>query len=133
MAKHVFSEAQIILGGKDISPRVERWHLGARVGELYVAEIDIHDTPRVIRITEQDARLGPTGIRISRNAKVEVREYGDDDSNWVDISAWVQGYSRIVQVNEIDIIRLHVQADREVLSINGTHPWEYQRATPEEE
>lgn len=131
MAKQVFAAAQILLGGKDISPRVEGWRVGAQVGELYIAEIDIHDTPRIIRITEQDARVEPTGLRISRNAKIEVREYDGDE--YVDISAWIQGWDRIVRVHQIDIIRLFIQADRDILSINGTHPWEYQRATPEEE
>lgn len=120
--KHVARDAEIILGGHNVSRRVTRWALVAVVGDLHRLELDLLDTDRVVRITEPDGRLPANGLRVSKNARIEVRD--DDSVNvWTDISPWVDGYERRVSVGNVDIIRLNIHADEEILTINGTTPW----------
>jgi hypothetical protein len=89
-----------------------------RAAEIYRVELDILDDGQVT-IIENDAAVGPSKLRVAKNNG--GRQILVDD---VDISRWVYGYDRVVTVGEIDRWRLHLHADREVLSVNGTHPWE---------
>lgn len=139
MSKKVNTGARIVLGGEDISEFVVRWSVGAAIGDLYVAEIDLIDTRSVI-VIEQDAQDNRanilsgmdlesitgkqqyiagavrTGGRVPLADVIKVKG--------VDVSAWISGYDRLTRVCEADVIRLHVQCDSEVLSINGSTPWE---------
>lgn len=116
MSKTVYTDARIILGGVDVSERVSRWSVGAKIGSLYIAEIDIQDTPEIIAISQDSRGRNKHGLRIPISDQVKV--------GGVDISSWIYRYDRITRVDKADVIRLYVQCDRDVLSINGTHPWE---------
>lgn len=124
MAKKVYTDGKFFLGGVDVSDSVHAWSVGATIGELHMAEITLQDNPKLIRITERDER-SKFGVRVSTNAKIEVSA---GDGVWADISNWVSGWDKIVRVGRVDLIRLRIQADRDVLSINGTTPWEMQGA-----
>jgi hypothetical protein len=119
MTKTVFRAAVVILGGHDISHRITRWNVGGKVGEVYRVQLDIIDDGSV-QIEEPEWFTG----------KVRVAKGGDEKEprkitvNGTDISNWVHGYDRLAEVDELDTIRLHMYADSDVLSINGTHPWE---------
>lgn len=115
MSKKVFVQARIVLGGVDVSDTVMRWSVGGKVGELYTAELDLIKTDQ-LQIRRRGEHL--TGGRsYTHNDVVTV--------GGVDISKWLTTYHEIASVKELDGVRLFIQADRDVLSINGTHPWEF--------
>lgn len=120
MSKYVCRNSSIILGGVDVSDRISRWAVVARVNDLIVVELDYIDDGR-LRFIEKD-RVMRGGLRVARNGG-ERTIFIDD----VNISSWVYSYERVVRIGELDIYRLHLHADREVLSINGMHPWEEPR------
>ena len=130
MSKKVNRGARIVLGNTDISEYVVRWSVGGEVGGLYVAEIDILDYPQVIVIDREErrsvsrntakggAQVLHKGVRVPLADKVLIKG--------TDISRWIGRYDHITRPGEADIIRLYVQCDSEVLSINNTTPWEDQ-------
>lgn len=133
MSKCVNKGARIILGGSDITDHVNRWAVIGEIGQLYEAEIDILDDPRVITIEQTESCVSVTrkpetavggckvahrGLRVAKDDVIQIK--GED------ISRWISRYDRISRVGNADTIRLYVQCDRDVLSINGTHPWEDQ-------
>lgn len=118
MTKQVFRSARIILAGHDMSDRVAAWNLGAEVGAVYMFVVDILDDGDVT-IDEPDWGK----IRVAYN-KGQAGPHRTIRVCGTDISGWVKRYDRITEVGEIDRYRLHLYADREILSINGTYPWE---------
>lgn len=116
MSKQAYKDARIILGGVDVSDTVVRWSVGAKIGHLYVAKIDLIKTDQ-LKIAKKGEYL-PGGRRVvTVNDVITV--------GGVDISKWIARYQEITRVRKSDEVRLFVQADKDVLSINGTHPWEF--------
>jgi hypothetical protein len=113
--KRVNKGAHIVLCGVDLSESLAGWSVGARLGDLYVAEIDLIDTPE-IEIDQDSRGRAQNGVRVPISDQIRVMG--------VDISSWIFRYERHSNVGEPDIIRFFVQCDSEVLSINGTTPWE---------
>jgi hypothetical protein len=122
VSKKIYTDARIILGGKDISDHVTRWAIEGRVGKLYAAELDIIARRDVIEIVQgagyapESVKRSKNGTRVAVNDKILIKG--------VDISRWISGYDLRSHVGELDTIRLYVLCDAEVLSINDTTPWE---------
>lgn len=119
-----------MLGGKNIADIVTRWQIGAAVGAIYMAQIDVLDDPSRVEIVRADTvamSMGPrTAVDGSEVHHPGIR-FGQKDRVLIDgsdISSWIAGYDRITRAGSSDIIRLHVHCDSDVLSINGTTPWE---------
>lgn len=124
--------ASIVLGGKDISSYVTRWVVGADTGSAYKAEIDIINKEGIIDITTPDTpllgrnldnftadkggRVLHDGLRVCTNDRILIR--GSD------ISRWVSGYDKQVRVGKVECFRLYIFCDSDILTINGTTPWE---------
>lgn len=131
MTKRINKGARILLGGVDVSDITTRWQVGAATGELYEAQIDLLDLPsriKTIRPPNSFNRPSKNPQTASGGAEVIHRlRVATDDTilvGGVDISKWITGYERVSSVGKADVVRLHVQCDTDVLSINGAHPWE---------
>lgn len=118
MAKSVFKNPIIILGGVDVSNYVQRILVMMEVGHLNIVELTLLDNPNVITITEQDER-GNGGYRLTRNSIIQIT--GGDN-----ISDHISRYDLIRKAGDADLIRLHIQADSDTITINGVAPWERQ-------
>lgn len=109
--KQVCTQNHIILGGHDISHSVTRWTIEGVVSDLYRVQLVIIDDGTI----EIEPGRGPKP-RIASGDVIKVKG--------TDISRWVEGYSHIVHMDEMDSHLLHLHADKDVLTINGTTPWE---------
>jgi len=123
VSKKIYRNVTIILGGQDVSDWVTRWKVGGDIGELYTAEIDLIDSADVVTvefgkgsISQQPRRGGYAAVRVATDDIIKVRG--------VDVSDHIYGYDRSVEVGKAPVIRLYIQVDSDILTVNGTHPWE---------
>lgn len=132
MVKIVASQVRIELAGRDISDRVTRIAIVGKVGELWGAEVDIVETPATRTITlgrivnretgEEVTLLQPEELDCDIH-QATILVDGADVSHWVhkiELTDRQQG-----QLGEYRWYRLHIYADADILTINGTHPWVY--------
>lgn len=133
MSKTVVKDCRIILGGQDVSRRVVRWKIDARVGELAVVMLQVVLDSNMFKVDKSAvafgkgfrATTGPTsrnGLEIVQGYKVTVND--------IDISSHVAGYDFVARCGELAQLKLYIQADRDILSINGCYPWEMPDAAP---
>lgn len=130
MAKRVALQQAITLGGHDISEWVARWAVAAEVGNLIRAEVDIivdrDETPLRIEEGPQISQVGARGFTGAKEVR-GVLVASVVTINGTDISSHIEGWSEIVMVGKPKVVRLLLQADKSILSINDTAPWEENR------
>lgn len=104
----------------DISHRVCGWGITAIVGELYNLDLVFNWNRDAIRIknnggyTTDDS--GTNTYRVAKDDTITV--------DGVDLSNWVHGYQIDTKAGGVDQLTLNLMPDKDVLRINGTHPWE---------
>ncbi|MGW6255463.1 hypothetical protein [Streptomyces sp. NPDC055085] len=96
-----------MLGGQNISDWVSSFSFSGKPGDVYRFTVEIPDDPQVIDIDDDAPQ--PSG-------SIKVRG--------AEINHHVSGYEYVKAAGKQDVVRLHIQADTDILSINGTHPWE---------
>lgn len=123
VTKRVVRATTVVLGGHDISDRVVSWVIHGVVGDTYMVDLVVLDDGTVV-IEEPEWFTGKLRVaggtaagRHSSPRKILV--------NGTDISSIVRGYERVTEVGEVDAVRLHLYADSDFLTINGSQIWDW--------
>lgn len=104
----------------DVSYRVSGWGMTAMVGELYLVDLVLNYNRDAIQIvpdtnfSSNDA--GDATYRVPAEDVIRV--------DGVDLSRLIHGYSIDTKVGAVETVTLNLFADKDMLRINGVHPWE---------
>lgn len=124
MAKKVSRDQRVALYGVDISHVVYRWAVDATVGEVVTVELDVSTdcflAKKIVPEGVKDRPWNPT-------TQAEIHISPNGGTAWTpDLASHVFGWDFITRVGKPDLVRVYLQADADVLVINGTAPWEVQ-------
>lgn len=111
MSKTICRTPEIILGGIDVSKIFVSANISIRYGDLNKVYLTLRNDRSYIQINRDDTRA-----LAAINDKIWIKD--------VDVSSWVEAYSFVNHATYGRTVELTLHADRDVLSINGTYPWE---------
>lgn len=120
MAKQVCRNLKVEVKGRnetewnDISGMVSGFELHAKVGNLYLVDLALpFDRVGIKILLEND--LNDSRRRVAKRDRVFA--------GGTELSDHLYAYRRETRVGEIEMMVLSLQADSDILRINGGHPW----------
>lgn len=121
MAKKVCRNLKVEVKGRgetewnDISDMVSGFELRAKVGDLYLVDLALPFDRVGIKILI-DGYLGDLRRRVAYRDRIFARG--------TELTKHVYSYRRETRVGETEMMVISLQADSDILRINGGHPWE---------